>query len=64
MDSSPEDYQEESTSTPIRSGRVYTSNAAKQCELAEDKLAIELIQIKEYSNVNRIADCNHLTDEN
>jgi hypothetical protein len=34
------------TSTPIHSSRVYTSNAAKQQQQAKDQLAIELIQTK------------------
>jgi hypothetical protein len=46
-----EDDQEQSTFTPItpiQSGRVYMSNAAKQWQPADELPTIELICMKEY----------------
>ena len=60
----PEEPDEDASSTPIQVSRVYTSNTSQQWQQAAAQPAIKLIWTKEYSDVNKIAECDHLTDEN
>ena len=44
--------------------RVYQSNAVDLLEDDEDIPFIKLIHTRNYTNVNKIVECNHLTDDN
>ena len=63
MDPSVTGDLEGSTLTPICSTWVYTCNAGKAWQPAEQD-PIELIQTKDYLNISKISDWDHLTDEN
>ena len=66
MDPTVTEDLERSTLTPICSTWVYTSNAgkARQQSEQEQELTIEYIQTKDYLNISKISDWDHLTDEN
>src|SRR6202789_134191 len=54
---------DQGTLTPKRSSKVYQSKNSRTMDTVPPP-SINLIRTKEYSNINRIADRDHLTDEN
>jgi hypothetical protein len=54
---------DQGTLTPKRSSKVYQSKNSRTMDTVPPP-SIDLIRTKEYSNVNRITDRDHLTDEN
>jgi hypothetical protein len=66
MDETYEDQEpdEEILQTPIRSGKVYSSRASREAQQDRTRPTIELIWTKDYSNVNKIAERDHLMDKN
>ena len=49
---------------PKPAKRVYQSNAVDLVEDDEDIPFIKLIRTRNYTNVNKIAECDHLMDDN
>jgi hypothetical protein len=45
-------------------GNWHSSSLTASQFCVRNDATVELIRTKEYSNVNKIADCNHLVDEN
>ena len=49
---------------PKRAERVYRSKAADLMEVDEDLPSVKLIQTRNYANINKITERDHLTDDN